>query len=675
MSGSRVYSLKDSGRRPSGIVTVPGVAAPVSSRRDVKPCQSVTSSPCAATVKNPSPRAPASGTLSMGTRANSTTVTAASKPSVPSPTSNDVKLNKTTAVSTRPLRPSSAPENKNRSLPAGSVPSRPSTTDTTSRSPAPLMRQSMTSSLTSTRARLQTGSNATTSSSMTSSSARQKTLSSAAKQTESKTGTRVQNGNEPRSHDVSKSAGDGGKQPSVMEHVDIDNNIMPHSGAIPAGQIRQKCGDTETTETSEDRDKVPEGAVQVEVISACSESTTVAPPRGDRVKRTDASPCTCAVGDPHLETRQGATEPFCDPSSEAESAASATATATATAAVERGEPTSDQCSYRNGTPAENNLMRSSSQVNDCSERSDSVSAAATELVSCTDRSLLSDIANDRGHVHELDDTAATASCSSQTDSSVLDTTADDDVTDADSCSSDDVITTSRDANYFTVTPRDCDSSLKPSDNYSTRESHGASSSGGEVRNSSSNVHVERRICEIAAELNERNSIYIYTKQKSRDSTGGDEWSERLLRLEQNCDRLTRENSSLTDLLTAKKLECVETRQWYRGRVKDLEDDVSRLKMEKCRLLDRLQLPESERASLAVEENALSEMRRKLEETEEKLEITRNENVELRHDLRDAELAMQELHDQFQAEESIELRELQRELENTSRDCRLLHFKV
>jgi len=37
--------------------------------------------------------------------------------------------------------------------------------------------------------------------------------------------------------------------------------------------------------------------------------------------------------------------------------------------------------------------------------------------------------------------------------------------------------------------------------------------------------------------------------------------------------------------------------------------------------------------------------------------------------------MREMHDHFQQEECLELRELQKELESTARDCRLLHFKL
>ena len=44
-------------------------------------------------------------------------------------------------------------------------------------------------------------------------------------------------------------------------------------------------------------------------------------------------------------------------------------------------------------------------------------------------------------------------------------------------------------------------------------------------------------------------------------------------------------------------------------------------------------------------------------------------------VRDLQLAMAELHDQFRDEETVELRELQRELEVTAKACRIAQFKL
>ena len=71
-------------------------------------------------------------------------------------------------------------------------------------------------------------------------------------------------------------------------------------------------------------------------------------------------------------------------------------------------------------------------------------------------------------------------------------------------------------------------------------------------------------------------------------------------LDERNAQLDREKSALADLLAAKKREFDQMRQHYRDRVADLEDETQRLKAEKLRLVDKLQLPESERASLVAQ---------------------------------------------------------------------------
>lgn len=76
-------------------------------------------------------------------------------------------------------------------------------------------------------------------------------------------------------------------------------------------------------------------------------------------------------------------------------------------------------------------------------------------------------------------------------------------------------------------------------------------------------------------------------------------------------QLDREKAALADLLAVKKREYDQMRQHYRDRVSDLEDEVQRLKSEKLRLVDKLQLPESERASLMAQVNTVGQQRNRL----------------------------------------------------------------
>lgn len=54
---------------------------------------------------------------------------------------------------------------------------------------------------------------------------------------------------------------------------------------------------------------------------------------------------------------------------------------------------------------------------------------------------------------------------------------------------------------------------------------------------------------------------------------------------------------------------------------------------------------------------------------------REENAELRHELLDLKREMEEMYDSFRENELDEFRELQRELDLTAKNCRVLQFKL
>jgi len=68
------------------------------------------------------------------------------------------------------------------------------------------------------------------------------------------------------------------------------------------------------------------------------------------------------------------------------------------------------------------------------------------------------------------------------------------------------------------------------------------------------------------------------------------------------------------------------------KISELDDEVQRLKSEKARLLDRLQLPESERASLAAEENEIAELQCRLDEYEVRYGDAVAENEDLQQEV-------------------------------------------
>jgi predicted RNase H-like nuclease (RuvC/YqgF family) len=90
--------------------------------------------------------------------------------------------------------------------------------------------------------------------------------------------------------------------------------------------------------------------------------------------------------------------------------------------------------------------------------------------------------------------------------------------------------------------------------------------------------------------------------------------------------------ALSDLLIAKKSDYDRMKDHCGQTIGELEDEVQRLKSEKARLIDRLQLPESERASLAAEENEIAELKRRLEDAEMRYSDALADNEDLRQEV-------------------------------------------
>lgn len=90
--------------------------------------------------------------------------------------------------------------------------------------------------------------------------------------------------------------------------------------------------------------------------------------------------------------------------------------------------------------------------------------------------------------------------------------------------------------------------------------------------------------------------------------------------------------ALSDLLVSKKSDYDRMKTHCSDTISELEDEVQRLKSEKARLLDRLQLPESERASLAAEENEIAELKRRLDDYEMRYGDAVAENEDLQQEV-------------------------------------------
>ena len=74
------------------------------------------------------------------------------------------------------------------------------------------------------------------------------------------------------------------------------------------------------------------------------------------------------------------------------------------------------------------------------------------------------------------------------------------------------------------------------------------------------------------------------------------------------------------------------KQHYKKHIADLEEETGRLKAEKGRLVDKLKLPESERASLAQQENDIAALKRRYDDAEARCADLIDENAELKQEV-------------------------------------------
>ena len=130
-----------------------------------------------------------------------------------------------------------------------------------------------------------------------------------------------------------------------------------------------------------------------------------------------------------------------------------------------------------------------------------------------------------------------------------------------------------------------------------------------------------------------------------------------------------------DLLAVRKAEFNDSEISLNNKIDNLQDHCKRIESENTRLLNRIKLPESERNSIRDQENEICDLKKNIEDLENTIGDMHNENNHLRQEIGDLHVEMEELHDQFRDEESLEFRELQKELEATAKNCRILQFKL
>ncbi|XP_074657252.1 uncharacterized protein LOC141910412 [Tubulanus polymorphus] len=174
-----------------------------------------------------------------------------------------------------------------------------------------------------------------------------------------------------------------------------------------------------------------------------------------------------------------------------------------------------------------------------------------------------------------------------------------------------------------------------------------------------------------------------SKTTDIDMTYVEELEDDLFELEDRCESLEKENKEMRAQLTEMegKVEDLEKRlEYWKHRYETLEEKRQSLEEENRRLQDRLKLPQGGEDDIVTGDNErvmdISELKQRYYEAEQICEILRDENDELKNEMEDVRLEMEEMHDNFRDEEdAMAFRELQKELEATAKNCRILQFKL
>ena len=155
----------------------------------------------------------------------------------------------------------------------------------------------------------------------------------------------------------------------------------------------------------------------------------------------------------------------------------------------------------------------------------------------------------------------------------------------------------------------------------------------------------------------------------------EELKERIQVLEEGMEKKDREMVALSGILAGKKLDYEHLKNHCDDVVETMEVETTRLKCEKARLMDKLKLPESDRTSLEQEEKEIAELKRKLEEGENRLQLVQMENDEMKQEVRELQLEMEEVQDQYKEEETARVKEMKKELEQSLKSFRIVQYKL
>ncbi|GFS20224.1 microtubule cross-linking factor 1 [Elysia marginata] len=163
---------------------------------------------------------------------------------------------------------------------------------------------------------------------------------------------------------------------------------------------------------------------------------------------------------------------------------------------------------------------------------------------------------------------------------------------------------------------------------------------------------------------------LQAEKKERDRKAEDEKKKAKEMEEKNRREEAEQTSHKRDLDTVKE-KLIE----LQAKLEEKEGQCERLTTDNLGLKERLTTRSQEDHEKTEKEKELSVLEQDLEAAEKELEETREDNRELKRQVMEMRNEMDEMTDSFRESELEEFREMQRELEMASKNCRILQFKL
>lgn len=158
-------------------------------------------------------------------------------------------------------------------------------------------------------------------------------------------------------------------------------------------------------------------------------------------------------------------------------------------------------------------------------------------------------------------------------------------------------------------------------------------------------------------------------------------------MERKCKTLEEENKKLKHGLTEKeqhekqlKLQKSDVENAIKGlqnQLSSMESRCCKLDTDNATLIDKLrhQHEQQEKMSTTMNPEEMKLMEEQVQKSENDCQDLNEENEVLKQEIQDLKAEMDEMYDNFRDQEAEEFRELQRDLEITSKNCRVLQFKL